>query len=329
MSRLLPGFESDGERPPLAGVLGPRLRSLAERGIYFGGSSWKYEGWLGSIYQGSRYLTRGKFSKKKFDEGCLREYAETFPTVCGDFAFYQFPSEKYWAKLFAEVPRGFLFAFKVPEEITVASWPRHARYGARGGQPNPSFLNAEMFTRHFASLLMPYRDRVANLIFEFGTFNKSTFATPGDFLGRLEPFLKKLPEGFRYSVEIRNPEYLIPDYLNVLRECNVAHVFSSWTRMPALDDQAQLETAFTADFSVVRALLKPGRAYEQAVQAFEPYRLVQEPNEGAREGLRKVAERSLERKKPAFLYVNNRLEGHAPGTIDAVTSALELSRTRL
>jgi hypothetical protein len=41
------------------------------------------------------YLKRGKFSRKKFDETCLADYAETFPTVCGDFAFYQFPSEVY------------------------------------------------------------------------------------------------------------------------------------------------------------------------------------------------------------------------------------------
>jgi hypothetical protein len=34
--------------------------------VYFGTSSWKYEGWLGSIYTPERYLTRGKFSKKKW-----------------------------------------------------------------------------------------------------------------------------------------------------------------------------------------------------------------------------------------------------------------------
>ena len=81
MTSLLP---DDDETPPLAARLAPRLRLLAQEGLYFGTSSWKYEGWLGSIYQESRYRTRGKLSKKKFDEGCLAEYAETFPTVCGE-----------------------------------------------------------------------------------------------------------------------------------------------------------------------------------------------------------------------------------------------------
>src|SRR6516165_8906017 len=105
-------FEPD-QRPPQAARLGPRLRALAAQGIYFGTSSWKYEGWLGSIYRPERYETRGKFSKKRFEDSCLAEYAETFPTVCGDFAFYQFPTDEYWARLFSGTPSSFLFSFKV------------------------------------------------------------------------------------------------------------------------------------------------------------------------------------------------------------------------
>ena len=115
--------------PPQAARLGPRLRALAARGVNFGTSSWKYDGWIGSIYREDRYLTRGKFSNAKFEEHCLTEYAETFPTVCGDLTFYQFPSEQYWAKLFDATPEGFVFGFKVPEDITVSTWPKHARYG--------------------------------------------------------------------------------------------------------------------------------------------------------------------------------------------------------
>ena len=84
-----------------------------------------------------RYQTRGKLSKAKFEAECLAEYAATFPTVCGDFAFYAFPSADYWAKLFGAAPDGFLFGFKVPEDITVASWPTHARYGARSERAEP------------------------------------------------------------------------------------------------------------------------------------------------------------------------------------------------
>jgi uncharacterized protein YecE (DUF72 family) len=312
----------DDERAPQAARLAPRLAALAGEGVYFGTSSWKYEGWLGSIYDESRYGVRGKFSRKKFEETCLANYAETFPTVCGDFAFYQFPSEAYWERLFGQTPGRFTFAFKVPEDITVATWPTHARYGTRAGLENESFLDVEVFERFFARRLEPYKDRVATLIFEFGTFPKKTFPIPEDFMAKLDPFLDALPEGFRYSVEIRNPDYLRPDYFHLLSTHNTAHVYNAWTRMPSLEDQVQLPDAESADFTVVRALLRKGRLYEQAVKAFEPYRDLQEPNEGAREAMRQVAERSRKARKPAFLFVNNRLEGHAPSTIEAVVEML-------
>ena len=126
--------------------------------------------------------------------------------------------------------------------------------------------------------LEPYRDRVAALIFEFGTFAKSTFPKPADFFAQLDPFLGAVPKAFRYSVEIRNPEYLGPDYFSLLLRTDTAHVFNAWTRMPELLDQIAMPGAFTADFTVVRALLKKGRAYEQAVKAFQPYEHIQEPN---------------------------------------------------
>jgi hypothetical protein len=39
--------------------------------------------------------------------------------------------------------------------------------------------------------------------------------------------------------------------------------------------------------------------------------------------MQEIARRSLQRKKPAFLFVNNRLEGNAPTTIEAVVDGLK------
>ena len=129
----------------MASDFASKLRSLAERGVYIGTSSWKYPGWMGDVYTQSRYETHSKFSKAKFEATCLEEYAETFSVVGGDFSFYQFPSDAFWAKLFASAPTSLKFGFKVPEEVTVARWPTHARYGARAGMENPNFLSAEAF----------------------------------------------------------------------------------------------------------------------------------------------------------------------------------------
>lgn len=311
----------NGDTPPLAGRLAPALQSLAQLGVYFGTSSWKYEGWLGSIYTRERYLTRGKFSRKKFEAECLREYAETFPVVGGDFSFYQFPTPEFWKKHFHGLPAAFGLGLKVPEEITVKHWPGHARYGARAGCPNERFLDVAQFDRAFAQVLRPYRSHVAVLMFEFGTFSKTDFANAADFIESLERFLQALPAGWRYAVEIRNKEYLVPDYFAVLARYNVAHVFNAWTRMPRIGDQMALAHAFTADFAVVRALLSKGRTYERAVKELAPYQQIKEPDLSTRDAMRQVVDRAQRVGQRAYLFVNNRLEGNAPATIEAVVSA--------
>ena len=58
---------------------------------------------------------------------------------------------------------------------------------------------------------------------------------------------------------------------------------------------------------------KKGGADEQAVKAFEPYKQVQEPNPGVREAMRKIAERAWKTRQPAYVFVNNRLEGNVAG----------------
>ena len=184
------------------------------------------------------------------------------------------------------------------------------------------FLDAALLRSQFTRRLEPFAERVAVLIFEFGTFAKATFRTVDDFLYRLDHFLAGLPGGFRYGVEIRNPEYLEPGSFACLAGRGVAHVLNAWTRMPELGAQLDRPGVETADFRVVRALLSKGRSYEQSVEAFEPYERIREPNEAARGAMRRVAERAMQRKEPAFVFVNNRLEGHAPTTIEAVADAI-------
>ena len=67
-------------------------------------------------------------------------------------------------------------------------------------------------------------------------------------------------------------------YFAVLREHGVAHVFNSWTRMPPIGDQLDLPGSVPGPFLVARALLRPGRTYDEAVDAFAPYDRIQEPN---------------------------------------------------
>ncbi len=295
-------------------ALSTQLRNLAQQNIWIGTSSWKYPGWLGQIYTRERYVSRGKFSQKRFEAECLAEYAGTFPIVCGDFSFYQFPSPEFWKKLFGSAPPELKFVLKVPEEVTVEVFPKHARYGPRAGMVNEAYLNADALAALFLEPLEPYRARIPALIFEFGARG----ASPREFTARLDPFLGALPDTFHYAVEVRNREYLQPRYFECLREHRAAHVLNAWTRMPLLSEQMTMPDAFPAHFTVVRGLLRQGRAYEDAVKQFTPYDRVQDENPEARDALRALIRRMREERRAAYIFVNNRLEGNAPETIRAV-----------
>jgi len=308
-------FDRDGLRR--------KLSALAGQDIFIGTSSWKYEGWIGQIYSRDRYLARGKFSQKRFETECLNEYASTFPIVCGDFSFYQFPSDLYWQRLFHSASPSLRYAFKVPEEVTVKMFPMHPRYGPRAGEDNASFLNADLFRSAFLDLLAPFQAQIAVLIFEFGAFPHRTYQHVVEFLAELDPFLARLPDGFRYAVEIRNPEFLHPDYFACLHHHGIAHVLNAWTRMPEIGEQMRIANVFTADFTVTRALLRKGRAYEEAVAKFTPYRQAQDVNPPARQALRDLISRAKQRNQPAYIFVNNRLEGNAPQTIEAIVESSE------
>ena len=315
MQQTLALFESPEAEWKLR--LAQQLHQLAVDNLFLGTSSWKYEGWLDQIYTRERYFVKGRFSAQRFDRESLVEYAELFPIVSGDFAFYRFPTAQSWRALFAQVPPPFRFAFKIPEDITVATFPSHPRYGARAGRRNPMFLSAQLLQQEFLDLLAPYADHVALLIFEFAAATQ-----PEGFAQALTHFLAALPTNFRYAVEIRNPKILDPAYFAALRLNNVAHVFNSWTEMPALTYQMQYSESFTADFTAARALLRPGRPYEDSVRLFSPYTAVREPNAEVRSALRHLLERAKRRAEPTFIFVNNRLEGFAPGTIAAISEDL-------
>ena len=235
-----------------------RLRAWTARGVYFGGSSWKYAGWLGQIYSRERYRVRGRFSARRFEQHCLAEYAETFPTVCGDFSFYQFYRPEFWARLFAQVPAAFKFGFKAPEQVTAPHFARHERYGAKAGQDNPDFLNADLFVAEFLERLAPYRPQLGYIVLEFPQFHRPR----PDFLGRLDAFLGNLPAGWPLGVELRTPALFGKDYFACLQRHGVAHVFNSWTHMPAIGAQLEEPAALTAAPVIARVLLQPGRTYE-------------------------------------------------------------------
>jgi uncharacterized protein YecE (DUF72 family) len=291
-----------------------------------GTSSWKYPGWLGQLYEEQRYLTRGRFSEPRFERECLAEYAEVFGSVCVDASYYRFPDAKSLDRLCGQVPAGFRFAHKVTDTITVKNFPNHPRHGRHAGQANAHFLDAGMFLASFLKPLEAHRERTGLIMFEFSRFHRRDFAHGREFLAALDGFLAHLPAGeWDFAVELRNESLLQPEYFEMLERRRVGHVYNHWQRMPPAGEQLGLRSPGSlAGPCGMRLLLKPGRAYQEAVDTFQPYDRVHEERPEARAAAVQFIREHLAQpgRRRGAVYVNNRLEGNALATIAAILEGL-------
>jgi len=305
--------------PSLKAKLQPVVQRLAGHGVFIGTSSWKYAEWCGQIYDRERYVYRGKFAETRFERDCLAEYAEVFKTVCVDAAYHRFPTADFLAGLGSQVPADFRFGLKVTDDITIKTFPNIPKFGAKAGLPNENFLNAELFQRAFLSACEAIRPKVGLLMFEFSRFHPADFKHLSEFIPCLDAFLAKLPQGWNYGVEIRNKDWLQPEYFATLRKHGVTHVFNNWQAMPSVAEQLLVPGSQTNDALVAaRFLLKPGRKYEEAVKLFSPYKAAKEANPEARKAGAGLVKQAKAKGKQAFIFVNNRLEGNALETIAAM-----------
>src|SRR5271165_145435 len=149
--------------------------------LRIGTSAFTANGWEGSFYP-----------KGMKPADYLSFYATKFDTVELDNTFYRTPATstvKGWA---AKTPAGFIFAAKVPQIIT------HEKV----------LVDCAGDLKEFLDVMSALGEKLGPLLFQFPYFNKKAFASVNDFLARLVPFLKTLPNGQSFAVEIRNKNWL-------------------------------------------------------------------------------------------------------------------------
>ena len=139
----------------------------------------------------------------------------------------------------------------------------------------------------------------------------------------MNTFLSQLPRRYRYAVEVRNPLILTPPYKDILDAHGVSHVYNHWTAMPPLAHQhRKLSSTFTAPFVVLRLLTPLGMSYEAAVKRAEPYnRIVQELPDMRTDTIALVRQ-AVAQQRTAYILVNNRSEGSAPLSAQALVDEL-------
>jgi uncharacterized protein YecE (DUF72 family) len=120
-------------------------------------------------------------------------------------------------------------------------------------------------------------------------------------MGVLEDFLKRLPEGFRYAVEVRHRSWLGSDLPEMLRERGAALALIDYPRMPRMEEA-------TADFSYIR-WLGDRREFPEGHTRLK--------KERGDELLwwSEIVDRFLGEGRTIFAYANNHYQNHSPSTL--------------
>lgn len=226
----------------------------------------------------------------------LSYYATKFDTVEVDSTFYRTPAVSTVKGWYAKTPPGFLFAAKVPQLIT------HEK----------ALVDCEEDFHNFLKAMDCLGEKLGPLLLQFGYFNQKAFAGVNEFLARLVPFLKKLPKGYRFALEIRNKNWLVPPLVEALRERHVALVLVDHAWMPRPKQLFDRFDPITADLAYVR-WLGDRKGIEEKTKTWD--RIIVNRTADLSEWV-EVLKRVHERKIQILAFANNHYAGYGPGTIE-------------
>lgn len=184
-------------------------RAMTDR-VHIGTMGWSYDFWVGTFYpQG---LKSNEF---------LAEYSKHFDTVEVNNTFYRVPDKSVVAKWKEQTSSKFLFSVKFPRTIT------HKKM----------LKDCESELKFFIERVDTLQNKLGPLLLQF----PPTFGI--EKLAILKDFLQSLPKGYRYAVEVRNPELLTDKFRSLLKENKTALVVNPFN----------LETEqITGDFVYIR-----------------------------------------------------------------------------
>ncbi len=248
-----------------------------------GCTGWGYDDWVGGFYPPG--TPAGEY---------LARYARVFDLTEVDSSFYRAPGRSLCARWARTTPEGFLFALKVPREVT------HAVGAPFAAGALAAFLEG----------LAPLREagKLGPLVAQFPpSFRQDRHG------GRLAELLDAVPPEFALAVELRHASWWTPGTLSALEARGAALV---WSVYPQVHPPYRL----TAPFLYARCV------GDRALTRFDAIQRDQGP---AMEELRAHFEDEGRSARDVFVLLNNHFMGFGPGTAQRMQEVLGVPKADL
>nr|MBF0682230.1 DUF72 domain-containing protein [Pseudomonas sp.] len=288
--------------------------------VRLGGSTWSYPGWQGMVW-GEQY-TPSVLSRHG-----LSAYA-THPLMRAvgiDRSFYRGLSAVEYAQYAGQVPADFRFVVKGPASVCDAVLRESE---GRGTKHNPQFLNAEVATREF---VLPAAEglgeKLGVLCFQLSPLPLPLLVDMPLCLSLLEDMLQGLPDvraiapNALIAVEVRDPEWLRPEFADLLKRHGAAYCLGGHPKMPPIEAQLPVLRALWPGPLICRWLLNRVHGpfgQGKADKAYAPYDRFHHEDPHMRAELAKLAAVFAKAGQPVYITVSNTAEGSAPLSVQAL-----------
>ncbi len=300
------------------------LAAALPRALHLGTSSWHFPGWAGLVWD-------REYAQPVLSRHGLAAYARhpLLRSVSLDRSFYRPLTASQFAGYAAQVPDDFRFVVKAPSLVADALVRGE---DGRGMQPNPAFLDPILAVEQFvAPAIEGLGARIGALVFQLSPLPAAFLARMPELLDRLAIMLRALPPlrpaapDAVVAVEVRNPEWLTPELVAVLRDAGATYCLGLHPKLPPIHEQIPLLRALWPGPLVCRWNLnrKHGAfGYEEAKGLYEPFDRLIDPDMDTREALARVIAGTVGAAQPAYVTINNKAEGSAPLSVTALAEAV-------
>lgn len=304
----------------------PALMELASTlpgHLRLGTSSWNYPGWKDLVWE-------GEYTASHLSRHGLAAYAKypLFRTVSIDRSFYRPLNVAQFAEYASQVGEDFRFVVKAPSLVTDALVRDES---GRGMRPNARFLNAAEAVQKFVEpALEGLGPKLGALVFQISPLPTDWLVRMPELINRLHRLLKAIPD-LRSSapdgvvaVEVRDPQWLVPQFVQVLRDAGATYCIGLHPKMPSIADQLPILRALWPGPLVCRWNLNSlhgAYGYEEARDLYAPFNRIVDPDPETRNALVRVIAGTAGAGQNVYVTLSNKAEGSSP------LSIIELAKT--
>ena len=144
-------------------------------------------------------------------------------------------------------------------------------------------------------------------------------------LSAIPDFHNQAPDGV-VAVEVRDPQWLTPEFVQALRDTNATYCIGLHAKMPPINEQLPILRALWPGPLVCRWNLNPlhgAYGYEDAKELYSPYDKMVDPDLETRAILAKVISGTAKAGQNVYVTLSNKAEGSAPLSVIELTRAIK------